>query len=533
MLLVVAVLAAAGCSGSSSHSGQGAPPSGRPGPTAGETAGSVVPNPTAAAGRLDVRAENSLPGAAGWQAGIDPGTDHGIEGYADQVEVESGQSFRLFVSTVAPDFTATAFRVGYYDGADARQVWKSQVLPGRVQARPDFQAQVNTVSTRWQPSATVDTTGWPEGSYLVRLDAVGAPAGAVKGSRYVPVTVRSPSTDGRVVLINAVTTWQAYNLYGGYDLYQGGNGQYGTRSRIVSFDRPYDTTGADRFQNYEQSAVEFAEKTAAAKGFQLAYATDVDLDSNPALFKGARAIITLGHDEYWSTRMRDTATQARDQGTNIAFLGANAVFRHIRFADSPLGKNRVEIDYKDAEEDPVHVSDPAEATSDWRDAPDPRPENVLTGVYYECNPANADYVVFDPANWLLAGTGVHKGQHIKGLVGVEYDRVVSGPTTPRPIETLSHSPISCRDHRNTFSDSAYYTVPSSAGVFAVGTMRWDCALGVGGCSSFLDGGSYAFAQRVTENMLVAFAAGPAGVVHPATDNLGVLGPAASAGGYAP
>lgn len=532
-LLVVTVLAIAACSGPSSHVGQGGPHAGPTGVAAGPGAAVVVPNPTAPVGRLDVRAENALPGSAGWQAGVDSGTDHGIEGYADEVEVTSGQSFRLFVNTVAPSFTATAFRVGSYHGAGARQIWKSEVLPGQVQAHPDFQAQVNTVSTRWQPSATVDTTGWPEGSYLVRLDPVGASGGSVKGARYVPITVRSPSTDGRVVLINAVTTWQAYNSYGGYDLYQGANGQYGTRSRIVSFDRPYDSTGADRFQNYEQSAIQFAEKTAADKGFQLAYATDVDLDSDPGLFKGARAIITLGHDEYWSTRMRDTATQARDSGTNIAFLGANAVFRHIRFGDSPLGKNRMEIDYKDAEEDPIHMTDPAEATSDWRDAPDPRPENVLTGVFYECNPANADYVVFDPSSWLLEGTGVHKGQRIKGLVGVEYDRVVSGPTTPRPIETLSHSPISCRDHRNTFSDSAYYTVPSGAGVFAVGTMRWDCALGVGGCSSFLDAESYAFAQRVTENLLVVFAAGPAGVGHPAKDNLGVLRPAAGGGGFAP
>jgi hypothetical protein len=231
--------------------------------------------------------------------------------------------------------------------------------------------------------------------------------------------------------------------------------------------------------------------------------------------------------------MRATVTQARDSGTNIAFLGANAVFRHIRFGDSPLGHDRLEIDYKNAEEDPIHVTDPAEATQDWRDAPDPRPENVLTGVYYECNPANADYVVFDPSNWLLAGTGTHKGEHIKGLVGVEYDRVVDDPTTPRPIETLSHSPISCRDHKHSFSDSAYYTVPSGAGVFSAGTMRWDCALGVGGCSTFLNGGSYAFAQRVTENMLVAFAAGPAGREHPAQDNLVALKAAPSFGGIAP
>jgi hypothetical protein len=438
------------------------------------------------------------------------------------------------VNTVAPQFTATAFRIGFYGGANGRQVWKSAPQPGKAQPAPTLEPGVNKVGTQWQPSLTVPTTGWPEGDYLIRLDAAGGSAAGVPGARLVPITVKSTSGTGKVVIVNAVTTWQAYNVYGGYSLYQGPppKNDYATRARIVSFDRPYDTTGADRFQTYEQSSVIFAEKLAAEHGLALAYATDVDLQDNPGLFQGAKAIITLGHDEYWSTQMRGTATQARDSGTNIAFLGANAVFRHIRFGDTPLGKDRLEIGYKDASEDPIHVTDPSEATQDWRYPPDPRPENVLTGDFYECFPGDADYVVYDPASWLLAGTGATKGERLKGLVGVEYDRVVSDPTTPHPIEALSHSPLTCRG-KSSFSDSAYYTVPSGAGVFATGTMRWNCALTDGGCSNVLDPAAHKYAQKVTANMLLAFAAGPAGKNHPAADNTASLKPAPSWGGVAP
>jgi hypothetical protein len=484
-------------------------------------------------GSLDVKAENALPGTAAWKTGVDSGSDHGIEGYADQVAVTSGQSFKLYVSTVAPQFTATAYRIGFYDGANGRQVWKSTAQAGKVQPAATVQALVNTVKTKWQPSMTVDTKGWPEGDYLIRLDPVGAKPHSVPGARFVPITVASTSGAGKVILVSAVTTWQAYNMYGGYDLYNGPAPKlsYAERARIVSFDRPYDTTGADRFQTYEQSSIIFTEKLAAAQGFQIGYATDVDLHANPDLFKGAKAIITLGHDEYWSSQMRATATAARDAGTNMAFLGANAVFRHIRFADTPLGKNRLEVDYKDASEDPMHITNPSESTQDWRDAPNPRPENVLTGVFYECNPADAPLVVFDPTSWLLAGTGAAKGQSYKGLVGVEYDRVVSGSSTPHPIEALSHSPIKCRG-KASFADSAYYTVPSGAGVFATGTMRWNCALQDGGCTDKLDAASHKFAQQVTANMLTGFAAGPAGTAHPAVDNTATLKPAPSWGGVA-
>ena len=62
------------------------------------------------------------------------------------------------------------------------------------------------------------TDDWPEGSYLLRLDAE---SGA---QRFVPLTIRSAGTAGKVVLKNAVATWQAYNGWGGYDLYHGPGG---------------------------------------------------------------------------------------------------------------------------------------------------------------------------------------------------------------------------------------------------------------------------------------------------------------------
>ena len=76
-------------------------------------------------------------------------------------------------------------------------------------------------------------------------------------------------------------------------------------------------------------------------------------------------------------------------------------------------------------------------------------------------------------------------------------------------------------------------MPSGAGVFASGTMRWNCALANGGCSDKMDGPAHAFAQKVTANMLLAFAAGPAGTAHPAIDNTARLRPAPSEGGIAP
>lgn len=364
------------------------------------------------------------------------------------------------------------------------------------------------------PGLTVSTAGWPPGAYLLRLDA------ASGAQRYVPVTVRSASTAGQVVLLLGTTTWQAYNLWGGYDLYGGPQG-YADRSYAVSFDRPYDGNGATLFLAFDQPPIELAERTA---GVPLAYETDNDLASQPGLLNGARAVISLGHDEYYSASMRAALLAARGAGTNLAFLGANAIFRHVRFASSAVGPDRIVICYKDATLDPMYGNRNAATTQDWRYQPDPRPESVITGVFYECNPVSTAYVVFDPGNWIFAGTRVRRGTSFAGMVGPEYDRVNPDVPVPKPLEVLAHSPVVCGGVPS-YSDSAYYTVPSGAGVFASGTMRWVCAMRGPACGHGLTRAARAFVDRATQNLLRAFAAGPAGRAHPAHSNLAAVHPA--------
>ncbi|WP_433505854.1 N,N-dimethylformamidase beta subunit family domain-containing protein [Pseudonocardia halophobica] len=439
-----------------------------------------------------------------------PGPEHAVEGFADRTSVHPGDPVHLFVSTTAARYTVTAFRMGDYPPTGAAQVWVSPPQPGRRQADAVVQAPRNTVVAPWNPTLTVDTAGWPPGDYLFRLDADNG------AQQFVPLTLATPDNTGRLVVVNAVTTWQGYNRWGGYSLYAAGTGRFADRSRAVSFDRPYqakDMQGAGDFLIFELPFVEFAERS----GLPLGYATDVDLHADPHLLDGARAMITLGHDEYWSAAMRATATGARDRGVNLAFLGGNEIYRHIRFEDSALGPDRVEVDYKSYEEDPASRSDPLEATPQWRDPPHPRPESVLLGNFYQCNPAQADLVVADAGSWLLSGL-VRDGQRLPGLVGNEYERVDLRVPTPRPIEVLFHSPVTCRG-RPDFADATWYSVPSGAGVFSAGTQYWICGLDPacrGGTSAPVIG-------TITTRLLTAFAAGPAGAAHPAEDNLSALG----------
>jgi hypothetical protein len=109
------------------------------------------------------------------------------------------------------------------------------------------------------------------------------------------------------------------------------------------------------------------------------------------------------------------------------------------------------------------------------------------------------------------------------MVGPEYDRVNPAAPVPRPMEVLSHSPLAC-DGAASYSDSAYYTTTSGAGVFSSGTMRWVCAMRGPVCGHGVSSAAQAFVDQATLNLLRVFAAGPAGQTHPAQDNLAAVKP---------
>jgi hypothetical protein len=484
---------------------------------AGAAAGAAKAFGTAAAGHPAALAasrpwrspvpENSLPGDPHWTI-RHLGSEHEIEGYAGKASVLTGESFPLFVSAESRGFRVTAFRLGWYQGTGARKVWQSGNLRGGRQKSPAVSPGTNMVHTDWDPVVEVPTDDWPAGAYLLRLDA---DSGA---QRYVPVTVRSASTAGKVVLKSCVQTWQAYNMWGGYDLYKDAAGVYANRSLVVSLDRPYDGNGADYFLTYERNVVKLAEHM----GLDLAYVTSMDIAADPHLLDGASALISMGHDEYWTPEERANVTAARDRGVNLAFLGANAVFRRTRLEPSTLGAARQVVCYKTSyPEDPMYRKDPAEVTSDWREPPNSDPESSLIGTIYEGYPADAAYVVSSPGSWLFAGTGVREGSSFPHLVGIEYDRVNPAYPVPRPIEVLSHSPLTCQG-ASSFGDSAYYTHPSGAGVFDCGTMRWVEAI-YGDQPHGITGRTPDFVRQVTMNVLRAFADGPAAHKYPARDNL--------------
>ncbi len=477
--------------------------------------------PTSAA----IIAENARTGTAWWVTTNQAAGD--IEGYADQVSAQVGETVTLRVNTKASTFHVEAFRMGYYQGIGARRVWTSAEVPGSRQAAPTLIAPTNTVECQWNPSIkiAIDPT-WLPGVYLLKL------VGATGEQGFVPLCIRDDASKAAVLIMQGVTSWQAYNRWGGYSLYYGnkggalsyiqspGGGTYADRARIVSYDRPYShdwASGASDFVGNELPVVMQAEQL----GLDVSYWTDIDLHERPELLASHHALVTLGHDEYWSLEMRNGAQTAVQQGLNIAFLGANACYRQIRLEPSPVGPDRHVVCYKSAAEDPMTGKNNAVVTVNWDQSPVNNPESLLTGSTYQDIAGNADVVISDPNSWALAGTGLTAGQRLPKAMQGEFDRYEPGPSSPANADIIAHSLVTNR--RGNYSDITWYTAQGGGGVFDTGNASWVGELSNAPLipSNVLPAavpGVTEYLLRIMLNVYSVLGTGPASVTHPSTGN---------------
>jgi hypothetical protein len=470
--------------------------------------------------------QNELPGTTAWRI-TTPQQPDAIMGYANRVQAREGQRVTLYVSTVAPSFHVDAFRMGYYQGKGARLVWRSPELPGKVQPPCPVTPGIYMVQCTWSPSLTFTVTkAFVQGQYLLKL------VGSGGQQSYIPLTIWDPASHATYVIMAGVLTWQAFNPFGGYDLYEGqppglSGYPYPTRSRVLSFDRPYATSygnGSASFLGNEYPLIYYAEE----HGLNVTYWTDITLAEHGNLLTNHRVLISPGHDEEWSLRMRDAVLAARAKGVNLIFFGASPILRKVRLQASPLGPDMEEVNYRDPTTDPLYGKDNAEVTQNWwGQPPADAPASQIVGDSYVGfnNVQSFPLVVVKASSWLFAGTGLRDGSKVPGVLFTDFDQYLPSRPNPPGVEILAHSPVVIQfDGAHLFADTEYYTwQPSGAGVFESGTNNWIASLQ--SCSSPSDCPA-PLVRKMTGNLLRVFGQGPVGLRYPSVSNVAQFSPGA-------
>lgn len=424
-----------------------------------------------------------------------------IEAYTPNTSVLPGDLIPIHVSTSADDWAIVVFRIGDYGGLGGAKMETLGPFPGQDNGnKTSVDPETRAVRAGWPSAVAIDTAGWEPGFYLLHAIAKGK-------KTEIPVVVRTADVSGRVAVIASVTTWQAYNLWGGRSLYTEEGGGFDGRSYAVNTNRPFDGRGRGLLYAFEIPVVRVAEES----GVPLAYMTNIDLSLAPEQLAGAAGAVSTGHDEYWSIPYRKSLAALRNRGGNLAFLGANTGYWRVRISDN----GQIVTCYKSAGLDPVKNS--RQTTTRWRDEPKPEPENTVVGQLYDAYPANGALEIRDPGFFLFDGTGVSAGTQFPGLLGPETDRYYDLATTPRPMQIPALSELSSKGNK-TWSTMTYYTNDAGAGVVSTGTMGWCRSLPRPRNIAGIPERTTEFAKQVTLNIFQQSAAGPMGRAHPAVDD---------------
>ncbi len=468
-----------------------------------------------------VALENARPGHSDWIL-TDPAV-HEVEGYASATSIQRGQTLRLYIHSTDPRVTLAIYRMGWYGGTGARLVQRVITLPGMRQPMPTPDPVTGLIECNWRLSyqlttRTDDPQEWLSGIYLAKL------TGTSGKQSYIIFVIREDDRPSDFLFQSSVTTFQAYNNWGGKSTYPSNslNEQW---ARKVSFNRPYATsqhprggsgTGAGEFltamsihptrslstAGWEYNMVRWLERNE----YDVTYNTDIDTHSRADFGKGHKSWLSVGHDEYWSQDMRRHVEEARDQGVGLGFLSADTCYWQIRLEPSSITGEpyRTMVTYKEAAltEDPYALdrdsSNDHLITVQWRDPPVNRPEHELIGVMYETVPVEGDIIVALPIHPLFAGIELPSDHRLPGLLGYEIDRAF--PNGPAGLTILAHSPY-VHDGQVVYGDMTLYEAPSGAHVFAAGTIQWSWGLDDYNAPSLRSTRSSEAAQQMTRNIL--------------------------------
>jgi len=422
-----------------------------------------------------IQRENAKPGTTEWKLTNAGYGSRAIEGYASLTSVNRGGRIKLFVNTAAPTFTIDIFRMGYYGGFGGRRMLNTVTLPGRVQLTPTPDPVTGLVECNWLNPFVLDIpndadpTVWMSGIYLAKLtESVG------HKQQYIVFTVRDDGRFSDLIMAQTVNTSEAYNPWGGKSLYGTLTNRSDTANKAVkvSFNRPYyydPGQGAGIFLEYEVNMLKWLER----EGYDVSYATNVDVDEDPHLLLTHKAFLSVGHDEYWSWKMRDNVEHARDVGVSLGFFSGNTSYWQVRYENSVVDNvpARTIVSYKSAwAQDPITPD--YLKTNNFRYAPVNRSEDAMIGVMY-ITQARPPLTIEDASHWVFTGTGLKNGDRLvnadgTSFLGYEIDAV--GPRSPANLRRLAHSPATATNAN--FSDMTIYRAASGATVFASGSIAW-------------------------------------------------------------
>jgi N,N-dimethylformamidase beta subunit-like protein len=338
-----------------------------------------------------------------------------FDSFTDRLSYTAGDTVRLFVSTNVPRYRLEIHRLGAMFEQVYPQNDESSVVEGATQG-PGNASRGGYCE--WESVTGIAVKDeWKTGYYRIRL--AGGDTTVNQSDTFF--VVRATRSKRKILLQLATNTYYAYNRHrpnnvDAIDLYFPTYPNPPGREYLgVSFLRPLIFSHNASFYKWELPFIRWAEEN----DYELDYAVNVDLERATAL-QGYCLLVSVGHDEYWSKRMRENVQGFVAAGGNVAFFSGNVCCWQVRF-ENPEHKHdeRFLLSCKTHfRKDHLYDVDNQRLTALWSSPLVGQPENTLTGVGMqyggysphrmapECAPPTLgeEFRVWQPGHWVFDGT---------------------------------------------------------------------------------------------------------------------------------
>ncbi|MGE7432953.1 DUF4082 domain-containing protein [Kitasatospora sp. NPDC001175] len=450
-----------------------------------------------------VACENTKPGdpMSDWYS---PNAWGAIQGFTTHESVKAGDTLQFKVNSPTP-YTIDIYRLGWYQGNRARRMPTSPTATFPAKSQPNCLSDSST--------GLVDCGNWSvTASWTVPGDAVSglyiANISQADGTGLMPYpfVVRDEGSHSDLVVQTSDETWQAYNTWGGQNLYLGSGPAPDGRAYKVSYNRPLDIGADNGVYGSEYAMIGWLERN----GYDVSYLSGIDVTTKGLLLQNHKVFMSNGHDEYWNQAQRDNVTAARAAGVNLAFFSANEMFWRTRFENSIDGTAtpyRTMVSYKETKLQIPGVDGVPDPSGQWTGTwMDPvgagrgggKPQNAVTGQLFRVNGYRNDAMTVPAAYGKLriwrntSIADLQPGQVATfptGTLGYEWDVDEDNGFRPPGAVDLSSTTVSITDgtylldNGNTYgngvathSPTIYRDPVSKALVFGSGTVQWSWGL---------------------------------------------------------
>ncbi|RCJ24646.1 hypothetical protein A6770_03000 [Nostoc minutum NIES-26] len=456
--------------------------------------------------------ENLKPGTENWLQ-INYATGLEIAAFMTAESINKGESIDIKANILNPgNIKIEVYRLGYYGGVGARLVSTADNIPAIKQPISNEQVDTQTKLIRydWGKTYTITTDDtWVTGCYMVKL------TDKITTKQCIAFFVlRDDALESDVIYKFGFATHLAYNTFAYDEVNRKSTYSKGERALQISQDRPWEanTYNTDAVNSnplrWEVNTIRWLEKNC----YRVSYCSGQDIDKNGSVFVTKyRVFMNSGHDEYWSFKEYKAIKESIEAGVHVVSLSANTCYWNIKWHDDyrtadlyklnePLAGGVVSNYVPDTFNIPptYRFRDP-DLLGKTFDGCQIRGECGLLGVGYIGDISNI-YAGYDLTvkkdHDVFRETGLTVGSKLNQLLGYEWDHIDPSPQAQPQIKSDTPNFLDCIIFESTIpntipdisnvsqsflgdlpmeavqtSHSVYFTTPSGARVFAIGSIQ--------------------------------------------------------------